>query len=740
MRLKHIKLAGFKSFVDPTKVPFEQQMSAIVGPNGCGKSNIIDAVRWVLGESSAKNLRGDAMTDVIFNGASTRKPVGQASVELLFDNTSGKITGSMADRNQVSIRRVVNRDSQNSYYLNGTKCRRKDITDIFLGTGLGPRSYAIIEQGTISRLIESKPQELRVFIEEAAGISKYKERRKDTENRIRHTRENLARLADIRIELEHQIEKLHQQAEAAKRFKMLKSQERQTKAELAVLRWQKFNQQQHDNKAEISKLTEQITQQVAQQKSDDIALFTAKQQVQIFNDNIQTLQQEKITLTNDIARLEQHIKYIINQQEKLQLDKKNSQQQITHAQQTLLTEQQQAIELTAKLAQQQPELARLSERVSHSQEQLKLDNEQLVSLQKQWSASIKLREAQTKQQLQSAKQQADLQAEIKQSQTRLAEINLHLTELTEQSQKEYNQAASEQLTQQLLSLTAQLEETQLLHHEITELLEDCDDKVHQLTQQKSEKVGTHKSALTQIEYLQKQLSQHANWQIEQQQWLKDNNLTDGALLQEKLVVESGWELALEVVMSHYLQSACLTDLPFGALEQSSCPTTLLLLQDSQNDVAVKQQSLAEKISGSLALNVWLNNIIITDNVTESLALLPQLSAEQSVICRQGIWLGHHFIRKGIIGEQNEHFNWQNELASALQSAEQLVENIAQIDDLLLEQRDKKQQLLAKQQAHKNQLLDIEQNVSQEKHKAAIFEQAKKCLNSVKTPYLLKKNN
>lgn len=236
MRLKYIKLAGFKSFVDPTKIPFEQQMTAIVGPNGCGKSNVIDAVRWVLGESSAKNLRGESMTDVIFNGAASRKAIGQASVELFFDNAQGNLQGSMADRSEVSIRRVVNRDSTNTYFLNGTKCRRRDITDIFLGTGLGPRSYAIIEQGTISRLIESKPQELRVFIEEAAGISKYKERRRDTETRIKHTRENLARLADIRAELSLQIDKLHQQAEAAKRFKTLKTSERKYKAELAVLK------------------------------------------------------------------------------------------------------------------------------------------------------------------------------------------------------------------------------------------------------------------------------------------------------------------------------------------------------------------------------------------------------------------------------------------------------------------------------------------------------------------------
>jgi chromosome segregation protein len=181
LRLKCIKLAGFKSFVDPTTVNFPSNMAAVVGPNGCGKSNIIDAVRWVMGESSAKNLRGESMTDVIFNGSTSRKPVSQASIELVFDNSDGTLLGEYAAYAEISIRRKVTRDSQTTYYLNGTKCRRRDITDIFLGTGLGPRSYSIIEQGMISKLIESKPEDLRNFIEEAAGISKYKERRRETE-------------------------------------------------------------------------------------------------------------------------------------------------------------------------------------------------------------------------------------------------------------------------------------------------------------------------------------------------------------------------------------------------------------------------------------------------------------------------------------------------------------------------------------------------------------------------------
>src|SRR5665648_183043 len=208
MRLKSIKLAGFKSFVDPTTVAIKSNLTAIVGPNGSGKSNIIDAVRWVMGESSAKYLRGESMADVIFNGSSARKPVGQASIELLFDNRDGSLGGQYAQYHQISLKRVVDRDAQSDYYLNGTRCRRRDITDLFLGTGLGPRSYAIIMQDTISRLIDAKPDELRIYLEEAAGISKYKERRRETELRIKHTRENLDRLTDVRDEVDRQLQHL----------------------------------------------------------------------------------------------------------------------------------------------------------------------------------------------------------------------------------------------------------------------------------------------------------------------------------------------------------------------------------------------------------------------------------------------------------------------------------------------------------------------------------------------------
>ena len=201
MQLKHIKLAGFKSFVDPTKIGFPTNLVGVVGPNGCGKSNVIDAVRWVLGELSAKNLRGESMVDVIFNGTDSRKPSGQCSIELLFDNASGKIGGEYASFNEISTKRVMTRDAQSTYFINNTKCRRKDVQDIFLGTGLGPSSYAIIEQGMVSKLVSAKPEELRTHIEEAAGVSKYRERRRETESRIKKTKENLSRVNDIRDEI-----------------------------------------------------------------------------------------------------------------------------------------------------------------------------------------------------------------------------------------------------------------------------------------------------------------------------------------------------------------------------------------------------------------------------------------------------------------------------------------------------------------------------------------------------------
>ncbi|MGH8731686.1 MAG: chromosome segregation SMC family protein, partial [Burkholderiales bacterium] len=236
MRLTHIKLAGFKSFVDPTHIPVPGQLVGVVGPNGCGKSNVIDAVRWVLGESSAKQLRGENMQDVIFNGSGERKPVGRASVELIFDNSLGKAAGPWSQYGEISVKRVLERDGESSYFINNMHVRRRDVADIFLGTGLGGRGYAIIEQGMISRIIEARPEDLRSFLEEAAGVSKYRERRRETELRLEDTRKNLLRVDDILRELGAQLEHLESQAERAGRYRELEAELKRTQHTLWLLR------------------------------------------------------------------------------------------------------------------------------------------------------------------------------------------------------------------------------------------------------------------------------------------------------------------------------------------------------------------------------------------------------------------------------------------------------------------------------------------------------------------------
>src|SRR5579863_4128930 len=272
MRLNKVKLAGFKSFVDPTAITLPGNLIGIVGPNGGGKSNIIDAVRWVMGELSARHLRGDSMADVIFNGSSARKPIGTASVELVFDNSDGKIGGAYAGYSEISLKRSVARDGSSAYYINGGRCRRKDITHLFLGTGLGSRSYAIIEQGMISRVIEARHDDMRAFIEEAAGISLYKERRRETEARIADTRENLARLQDLRDEVDKQIRHLQRQANVARRYQELKDRERTLTAELLALRLRDLDSGAEQQDSTVRACDLAMQQALAEQRSAEAAI------------------------------------------------------------------------------------------------------------------------------------------------------------------------------------------------------------------------------------------------------------------------------------------------------------------------------------------------------------------------------------------------------------------------------------------------------------------------------------
>ena len=309
MRLSKIKLSGFKTFVEPTTLTLPSNLVGIVGPNGCGKSNVIDAVRWVLGESSAKYLRGESMSDVIFNGSSTRKPVSNASIELFFDNTEKKIGGEFAQYNEISTRRILSRDGQSEYFLNGTKCRRKDITNLFLGTGLGPRSYAIVQQAMIADLIEAKPEEMRVFIEEASGISKYKQKRKETESRIKNTRENLNRLNDLKDEIEKQLKRLKKQRNDAERYKKLKSREKDIGAEIIYTKILEINKLIESNKSDSLKYQETYDNHLTKLRKIEADIEELRIKNNKANEDFNQKQKDQFTIQADIARLEQSIEY-----------------------------------------------------------------------------------------------------------------------------------------------------------------------------------------------------------------------------------------------------------------------------------------------------------------------------------------------------------------------------------------------------------------------------------------------
>ena len=310
MQLKHIKLSGFKSFVDPTKISFPTNMVGVVGPNGCGKSNVIDAIRWVLGELSAKNLRGESMVDVIFNGSEKRKASGQCTIELLFDNSSAKIGGEYASYNEVSIKRVMTRDAQSDYFINNAKCRRKDVQDIFLGTGLGPSSYAIIEQGMVSKLVSAKPDELRTHIEEAAGVSKYRERRRETESRIKRTKENLSRVKDIRDEIGRLIKRLENQAKAAEKYKKLNDEKSQIELDTAIL----FSLEAKNNRDDLQKKLDSLNRDLKIKNAESETIQSQIDQFRTENESVLTeyesAQKNFYSIGAEIAKREANLQNI----------------------------------------------------------------------------------------------------------------------------------------------------------------------------------------------------------------------------------------------------------------------------------------------------------------------------------------------------------------------------------------------------------------------------------------------
>ncbi|MBC3413555.1 chromosome segregation protein SMC [Pseudomonas sp. SWRI51] len=638
MRLKCIRLAGFKSFVDPTTVNFPSNMAAVVGPNGCGKSNIIDAVRWVMGESSAKNLRGESMTDVIFNGSTSRKPVSQASIELVFDNSDATLVGEYAAYAEISIRRKVTRDAQNTYYLNGTKCRRRDITDIFLGTGLGPRSYSIIEQGMISKLIEAKPEELRNFIEEAAGISKYKERRRETESRIRRTQENLARLTDLREELERQLERLHRQAQAAEKYREYKAHERQLKARLSALRWRDLDARVRQRETVIGDQEVAFEALVAEQRNADASIERLRDGHHELSERFNQVQGRFYSVAGDIARVEQSIQHGQQRLRQLQDDLKEAERTRLETESHLGHDRTLLATLGEELAMLEPEQEMSLAAAEEAAATLEEAEQGMHGWQEQWDA-FNTRSAEPRRQAEV--QQARL-AQLESGLERLAERQRKLAEEREQLGADPHDAQMEELAEQLAATELSLDDLQVQEQQVVEQLETAREQLQQASQAQQQQQGELQrmgGRLASLEALQQAALEPGAGAAD---WLRGQGLAQRPRLAEGLRVQAGWELAVETVLGADLQAVlvdALEPLDFAALAQGQ----LRLLLGSGEGPRIAG-SLLDKVEGPSDLSPWLGLVKPVESLEQALALRATLGAGESLISRDGYWVGRHFLR------------------------------------------------------------------------------------------------
>ncbi len=675
MRLKHVKLAGFKSFVDPTTATFPSNLTAIVGPNGCGKSNIIDAVRWVMGESSAKNLRGEAMTDVIFNGSNNRKPAGQASVELVFDNSDHTLVGEYAAYSEISVKRVVTRDGQSQYYLNGTKCRRRDITDIFLGTGLGPRSYSIIEQGMISRLIEAKPEELRVFIEEAAGISRYKERRKDTESRMKRTRENLERLTDIREELERQLSHLQRQAAAAEKFATYKEEERLLKAQLAVLRWKKLDSELGQREHLIRELEVQVESLVTEQVSIDTRIEKLRSDFTEQTDRFNEVQARYYASGTDVARIEQTIQFSQEKARSLRDDLAQTDNSLAESTRLLAQDEERASLWRAELEELAPELELGRETELELADLLAQAEQAMQQWQQEWDDF--------NQNANGPRQQVEVQqSRLLHFEKSLARLNERIERL-EQEKRGLIDGPEEQeillLREQLAELDAQADDKQQQQDDLLARISALREENAQLVQSLDEarlQWQTLRGRQASLEALQQAALGNQNAAVND--WLAAQQLDGNKRLAEKLRVNSGWETAVETVLGSYLQAVCVDRIDELAQKASGLQQGTLALLSSQPlpAAAGKAGALAEQLSGADEARGLLAGVYCAESLEAALALRAQLAAGESVITREGIWLGSNWLRvardsdvnSGVLARQQE----LDELAQLLDETEHRV--------------------------------------------------------------------
>jgi chromosome segregation protein len=651
LRLSQIKLAGFKTFVDPTVIHVPSDLVGVVGPNGCGKSNVIDAVRWVLGESKASALRGESMQDVIFNGSASRKAVGRASVELVFDNSLGKAGGQWSDYAEISIKRVLLRDGDSTYYMNNIHVRRRDIADVFLGTGIGSRGYAIIEQGMISRIIEAKPEELRVFLEEAAGVSKYRERRRETELRLRDTRENLSRIDDICQELEKQLQHLEEQAEVAGKFKDMQSQLSEAHNLLWLARKQEAATQRLRREKEVQRLELELEAETSCLRETEKRLEEGRAKHYAASDSLHEGQGELYAANAEVARIEQQVQHLRENQQRIE-------QQITVARNQIKHHEEQMESSTESLDQWRRELEKASLNFEGSKEKTAAENEKLPQTETAFRlCQGKLREVQRSLLL------TDQARQLEESHRTHAEKSLQQLESRREKLLEEKEALPQPDDLELSRLQREIESTSVelkskqdsLAQTEEQLLktEEIKREITHETQMLEQKITKMEARSSALERLQHRLEDNEGLS----EWLAKYKLDALPRLWQNIQVDKGWEDALESVLRERLNSSSFERLEIVQDWIEDSPPGKWTLFETK--VSAEQQLNDETLHGKedwkslewyltcedtgikSVLKEWLRGIFVVESIQDGLLQRTKLAPGEMFVTREGHFFTQH---------------------------------------------------------------------------------------------------
>ena len=712
LRLESIKLVGFKSFVEPTTIKLPSNLTGIVGPNGCGKSNIIDAVRCMMGESSAKHLRGESMADVIFNGSTQRAPLGQASIELTFHNPDGALGGEYAHFEKICIRREVTRDGQSNYYLNNTRCRRRDIVDIFLGTGLGPRSYAIIGQGTISKIIEAKPEELRNYLEEAAGISEYKERRRETENRIRATRENLDRINDIREELQNQLDKLQRQAQAAERYQILKKEERQLEQELLALRWQHQAQKSEQIASQLTQAEILLESKNAELTQCIAQLETLREVQHSQTEETQQLQENFYLSGQKVSQLEQSIHHQQQRIDQCEQEIDSIKKALIECQTDLETSRQIVENVEIELGQLNPLINSIS--VQHNDLKSAFERSELeVTLsQREWEEFT------------TESHKTQQQAHVKQNQIQNLEQQIQTLRNRAQRTKEMQSKIEfEPLIQEISEYQAQQENLQATLEELTEAKKQQQQQIYdrrndldakrRVLQQQQQLIQQKTGRLASLEALQQAALGHDQTDLDA--WLDENQLTNNLRLGAILTVDSKWQLAVETVMGKYLQAICVDTIDnLPTLIPGGTAIDCIVWQTSNMNQQGQPNRLSHAVTGDANVIAMLDSVYQAENLTEALKLREKLAVHESIITPEGVWISSSWVRlhqqdstsNGIFARESAIKEEKQNIAETKIEIEAIVTSIDLLQEQLLALEQQQEMLQQQWQSSNHRLADI----------------------------------